>query len=198
LAGAIADPDKAYRDFHEYVEAVDREGSIAVIRRSVSPEDFSLRFSQFLNTYWIYLIGWKLTSGSAEAFGDSNFTQDATAELITTEYYVSCHVAWLTAFTIATIIALFCSIASLALVVQLRGPKLAWDLSTAVRYNPHVAGSDCASYLDDDERSRVMSQTRVVLGDIAPGREVGHVAVSSLRTGEKVGERRLKIGRFYA
>lgn len=54
---------------------------------------------------------------------------------MTAEEIVTSHKASLLAFTIATIIALLWAIASFWLTLQLRGPKLVWDLSTAVRDN---------------------------------------------------------------
>lgn len=211
LAGAIADPDNPFRDY-DYM-AFGLEASIDIISRDVSNADFSNRFGQFLNTYWTYLLGWNLTTGSSDNFNTETSSgqiispgaaaelpvKDANATVISVEDFVTCHRSWLSAFTAATIIALLCAFASLLLTFQLRGPSLVWGISTAMRDNPYIldTSSKCASYLDDDERSRIIGQTRVILADVAPRDEVGHIAISSLGTGDSVQSQRLKKGRLY-
>ena len=51
------------------------------------------------------------------------------------------------------------------------------NVTTMIRDSPYVALPFVTSYMDDEERSGRMGQSRVVLADVAPGQEVGHIAI---------------------
>ena len=199
LVGFIMDPANAFG------------GGLATARLSdQSPDVITQRLAQFINSYWMSRLSYNLTTGD---WGDdfkhfSRCTQGTIGDGINTslletstafvydEYSMfTCDLWWLTAFTISVLVALITSIFGIIVVLRSRGPRLAMSVTTMIRDSPYVALPFVTSYMDDSERSRRMGQTRLILADVAPGHEVGHVAIAQEYKGAELG--RLKEGRLY-
>lgn len=203
LAGFIADPANAFR--------VDIVGSSPEIS-DLSPDIITKRLAQVLNTYWMSSLAWNLTTGDwGENFKDfdpfapgfygiggywNNSLLQTSIATVYDEYNIfTCNLWWLTAFTVSTLIALFTSILGLVVVLRSRGPRLAMNVTTMIRDSLYVELPFVTSYMGDAERSRRTGQTRVILGDVAPSREIGHVAIA--QECEEIEVDRLKRDRLY-
>lgn len=199
LVGFIKNPANAFGDDLTDVGLEDQ-----------SPDVITQRLAQLLNSYWVSNLSYNLTTGD---WGDnfehfSRNTSDTMADgtraspletsvaTVYDEYSMfTCNLWWLTAFTISILVALVISILGLIAVLRSRGPRLAMNVTTMVRDSPYVALPSVTSYMDDEERSRRMGPTRVVLADVAPGHELGHIAIAQMNEGAELG--RLNKGRLY-
>lgn len=165
--------------------------------------------AQVLNTYWITnLAGGMIVGGGDDDFrffdpydttldgstANTSLLEISNATVSTKEQKMTCDIVWLTIFTVSTVVALACSVASLVLVQLTQGPRLAFNVSSLARDSPYVNLPFQASYLDDDDRSKLAADTTVTMGDVAPGdEETGHIALSSLENNSQ----RLRPGRLY-
>lgn len=175
-----------------------------------SPDVITQRLAQVLNSYWVSSLSYNLTTGdwgddfehfarytqgSLSAGTNTSLLETSTATVYDEYSMFICNRWWLTAFTISILVALVTSILGLVVVLRSRGPRLAMNVTTMIRDSPYVALPFVTSYMDDEKRSRRMGKIRVVLADVAPGHEVGHVAIAQVYEGAELG--RLKNGRLY-
>lgn len=199
LVGFIMNPSDAFGD------------SLAGARLSnQSTDTITQRLAQVLNSYWVSSLSYNLTTGD---WGDdfehfnrntqgslrhgqySSLLEVSTATVYDEYNTLTCNLWWLTALTVSVLVALVTSVLGLIAVLRSRGPRLAMNVTTMVRDSPYVVLPTVASHMDDGERSRRVGQTLVVLADVAPGREVGHIAIAQEYEGAELG--RLKKGRLY-
>jgi hypothetical protein len=164
--------------------------------QNVTDSLITARLTQVLNTYWITSIGSQLITGtdatldnanqlnlqflSPSMNGATNMTGTTPATIDTPRHKLHCSIEWLVAFTIVTLIALVSAILGLVLVSMSQGPRLAMNISTILRDNQYSRAVQGGSYLDDSERSRLLHDLTVRIGDVAPGESVGHIAVSTV------------------
>ena len=163
-----------------------------------------------MNSYWILSVGWMMATDKDSSF---NHNPDVGIELSPTtplvpskmaqatihagDEKVVCSFPWLVAFTVSTVIALASAFSDLVITSMATGPRLAMNLSTVIRDNPHVDASSIGSYLDDSERSRILKDTMVRMGDVAHSKEIGHIAIASASIDHGVVVARLWKGRYY-
>lgn len=177
-----------------------------------SVETINRRLAQILNSYWMSNLAYNLTTGD---WGDNyqdfvpssdnslgllpapNVTLLETSMAIVQDQYgvFTCHLGWLTAFTISAFIALLTSVLGLLIIIRNRSPILAMNVTTIVRDSPYVQLPSITSIMDDSERSRRVGHIRVKFGDVACADEVGHVAIATDDGRIEVGE--FRKGRFY-
>ena len=125
-------------------------------------------------------------------------TGTAVATIDTRQDRLHCTISWLVTFTAVTSIALTLAAWGLVVVLLTQGPKLAMNISTMIEDNQYCNVAGVASHMDDGDRSRLLQDLTVRIGDVAPGEAVGHIAVSTVDVGGDgtiVGQ--MKEGRLY-
>lgn len=173
------------------------------------PDIITKRLTQVLNSYWMSSLSSSLTTGDwgdnfqsfrgvgQQYLGDQNISllRNSTATIYDEYNVFTCNLGWLAAFTISTLIALITSISGLVFVVSGSGPRLAMNVTTMLRDSTWVQLPFVTSYMGDAGRSRRTGHTRVILGDVAPGSEVGHIAIAQEH--EEFEVERLRKDRVY-
>lgn len=206
MSGFIEDPANTFA-------AVANFTRYGPLRNVVSQETITLRLTQFMNTYWAVPVGEQLTTGSDDSYADAvnltrgfgtssdtstrtNITANAPATIGTSEEILHCEVSWLSILTITTLIGLIASASGPVLVVVSNGPRLSVNISTMVRDNRYCGAEvDFAgSSNDDNERSKLLANIGVRMGDVKPHESIGHVASSTSRV-ETIGK--LEKDRLY-
>jgi hypothetical protein len=122
----------------------------------------------------------------------------ATVGTLTTK--PACSTPWLVLFTLSSLVALVLSVAGLVLVLRSHGPRLDMNISTVLRDSYYGSGPLYGgSYLSDSERSRLLGETRVRIGDVWPDEGVGYIGITATDPGVNGGRvvGRLKPGRLY-
>ena len=72
------------------------------------------------------------------------------------------------------------------------------NILTILRHNQYSKAVQGGSYLHDNERSRLLHDLTVRIGDVAPGESVGHIAVSTVdAAGWATVVGQLRKGRLY-
>lgn len=72
------------------------------------------------------------------------------------------------------------------------------NISTILRDNQYSKAVQGGSYLHDNERSRLLHDLTVRIGDVAPGKSVGHIPVSIVdAAGCVIVVGKLRKGRLY-
>lgn len=171
------------------------------LTKTITPASFSRSLSQLLNTFWIAGIGDRVLpqgrNANLSAFSDTRF-EGTNATIYSEDDILICNKDWLTALLIATLAPFLAGILNvvLDLMPSSLGPTLSMNISTMIRDNPYVAIPQGGSTLDDSERSRLLRDVKVRLGDVAPAAETGHIAVGSL-SGDKEVVVRLQHRRLY-
>ena len=160
------------------------------ILKTTTPASFSRSLSQLINTYWIASIGGSIMARGANAtpstYPDTRF-ESTDANVETEENILVCNNGWLTALLIATLVPLLAGIVSLIfdLIPSSLGPTLSMNITTMIRDNPYVDIPAGGSTIDDSERSRLLKDVRVRLGDVAPAAKTGHIALGTISNGNE-------------
>lgn len=196
LTGYIADPEAPFEG---------NGGNSKASIYSVSDALVTSRLAQVLNSYWIATVGRQLVMSTDSRFNDSanstsfafvsggrvpttNMTGTTSGTIGSVQQKLHCNTAWLFAFTAVTVIALLVSVAGYVLVVLAQGPRLDMNISTILRDSWYSHPLQGGSYLDDSERSRLLRDLTVRIGDVAPDQNVGYIAVSTVDDGRIIGQ----------
>ncbi|KAF2736798.1 hypothetical protein EJ04DRAFT_562072 [Polyplosphaeria fusca] len=92
---------------------------------------------------------------------------------------VKCQRGWLAALYIATAAMLLAGVFGLVLEFSRKAPGFALNISSLTRDNPYIVLPRGGSTLDSIDRSRLLQDVRVRLGDVKPGDPVGYIAIAS-------------------
>jgi len=139
----------------------------AVSLSNTMADDYSVRLTQILNTYWLSsIVPISITSGldpQAEPYPMSvvNSTRIRYVEV----QYLHCNTTWLALLIIASTLLCLISFMSGVLKLFLRGPNILDPVSALTRPNV-LRMPENATFLDGDERIRLMGHRRVRLGDV--------------------------------
>lgn len=178
------------------------------ILKTTTPAFFSRSLSQLINTYWIASIEGRIMAREGNAtpstYPDTRF-ESTDANVETEENILVCNNGWLIALLIATLVPLLAGIISVIfdLIPSSLDPTLSMNITTMIRENPYVDIPAGGSTLDDSERSRLLQDVRVRLGDVAPAAKTGHIALGTISNGNEddnkkgVGVMRLQLERLY-
>ncbi|KAF2190449.1 hypothetical protein K469DRAFT_746947 [Zopfia rhizophila CBS 207.26] len=163
-------------------------GSTTSVAEAVSKESFSHSLMQLINTFWIASIGDTLIPSDKKATPSefpSTIFENTTANVVEREGILVCNKRWLAVLFVASLAALLACVigAGIGLMPSSIGPSLAMNISTMVRDHPLVEIPAGGCTLDDNERSRLLRDVKVRLGDVEPGADVGRIAVASVGSG---------------
>ncbi|KAF2016902.1 hypothetical protein BU24DRAFT_448696 [Aaosphaeria arxii CBS 175.79] len=158
-------------------------------------ETLGLRLSQILNTYWMVQNFFLHISGSFNA-SDPALTlkralQNATVTETKRQDVLHYDPEWGTLLFISTTLMLFAAVASTVLRIFRTGPDVL-DFISALSLHNGTALLDDGSYLDSDERIRLLKDVRLKIGDADVREPVGRIVVGRE---EAVGD--LRKGRLY-
>ena len=188
----------------------DLSNSPGPVYKVVPPAEFSKSLARLMNTFWLASIGDDVVPASREgayavyldhfggplqAFEYRQFL-NTTAHVTHTNPILVANHRWVSAFLVASFVGLASALGGLVFGILRRGPTLLMNISTTLRDTPFATIPEGGSALDDAERSRVLKRVQVMLGDVAPERELGHIAVATVgRDGEPV--RPLQVRRMF-
>jgi hypothetical protein len=106
-----------------------------------------------------------------------------------------CHKRWLTILLVASMVMFFSGVTTMMLNLTLHVPLVLDSFSSLTRDNPYFQGGlEVGSTLDGSERARRLGHIRVRLGDVAGHRDIGHIAIRSMKDGVVS---KLEHGRLY-
>jgi len=165
--------------------------SFEVDLSSIGVETLAFRLTQIINTYWMATSFTGDVTGAYQPFGLSTTTMNTTAIVQTTEKYLHCNKRWLALLSIATIVILCAALLSGILSFLRIGPNVTDYLSALTRaYQvPTLPGG---SYLDAEERVKLLKHINLRVGDSSPDKEIGNIVIGSTRN-----VRGLEMGRLY-
>ncbi|KAF2003067.1 hypothetical protein P154DRAFT_561548 [Amniculicola lignicola CBS 123094] len=99
---------------------------------------------------------------------------------------LKCQRSWLAALFVATSAMFLSGVFGLVLECTRKAPDFALNLSSLTRDNPYIRLPPGGSTLDSIDRTRLLRNVRIRLGDVKPDDPVGYVAIASYDRGEKV------------
>ncbi|KAK4617644.1 hypothetical protein CLAFUR4_12331 [Fulvia fulva] len=171
IQGYLANPDfPASPNEEQTVYKVDRH-------------DFSIRLAQLLNSFWLLSAGPYATpygiDGDTRGNGQAVQISEAHGRAVRAFQVIQCHTIWLVFLIVASTFLMAACILSAVLRPRWNAVELSLNVSSMTRDTPYVNVPDGGSYLDGDERSRLLREYKVMFGDVAPQKEVGDLAVAS-------------------
>lgn len=158
----------------------------------VSKSDFEIRLGQVLNTIYLasispYSMLGNLTNGNASTI--SNKGQETRFE---SRYRVNW--AFFAVFAAACVLLFVSAVAAITLKVLAPAPDILGYVSSLTRDNPYVDIPEGGSTLGGVERSLLLKDMKLRLGDVAPEDDrVGHIGIGSV---DRV--KQLYVGRLYS
>jgi hypothetical protein len=162
---------------------------------AVPLEIFSNRLAMVLNTHLHASLNLSILLGDNEitpATADYRW-QNSTADWSEPITIYRVRRSWFVLFTISTAVLAVCAVANLVLRCMIRVPDFLGSVSALTRDSPFVHVQTPASTADGVERTLLLRDRRVVIGDVQPENPVGRIALSDA-PGTIV---RLKPGRKY-
>ena len=164
---------------------------------------FSQRFTQLVNTFWIdniapFAVTGKLTfpNASAENTIQQGYnTVNTTGHIETEEIVLWCHRTWLGLLLIASSAMFLAGIANALLTGLRKGPDVLDRFSAQLRDNPYTENFQDLSMEHASHQARRFGRAKVILGDVKPESEIGHVAIAT--PSSQVVVTKLRSGRMY-
>lgn len=214
LAGYIVNPAEPFfadgnRDLRKNANGGVSVPSILTIEDSL----ITSRFAQVVNSYYMACIGNVLITASDDMWQETlekdrnltaeydgaitNATSSSAITITTPREKFICSLPWLLIFTAVTLLSLISTVTGLVFTLQIKGPRLAMNVTTMLRDNLYSNLGQNASYMDDDHRSRKTRELKVRIGDVAPDRDVGHIAIATIADDNSSGVVGLRRGRLY-
>ncbi|KAF2442984.1 hypothetical protein P171DRAFT_486945 [Karstenula rhodostoma CBS 690.94] len=150
---------------------------------------FALRLGQMLNAFLSLCAGaYAVPNGlegdiASKEQGILQFqanTSSTTAHVATSRAIITCHKGWLVALLIASLVLLVANVASITLQAHRVMPELALNCSALLRDSAYVATGTRGTHLDSYERSRLMKDVKVKLGNAAAAEKVGILTVGEM------------------
>jgi hypothetical protein len=162
----------------------------------LSAATFSMRFTQLVNTYWLSaIVPTTILTNVQDGNIESERRIGMDGSIIRSEQVFLCHKRWLTILLFASLVVFFSGLTTMILNSTLRVPHVLDSFSSLTRDNPYFQGGpEVGSSLDGAKRARRLVYVRVRLGDVAPHRDIGHIAIRSIEDGVAS---KLEHGRLY-
>lgn len=175
---------------------------------------FSVRLSHVMNTYWLGSVYPQAMTGDFASLpantnssgggggADPSLTLHTEAQLSTLKEIYSCDWAWLGIYSLASFVLLIAAIVCVVLDHLTVIPDILCACSSLTRDNPFVRVPRGGSTLNGFERSRLLKDMRVRLGDVkstdsAPGEpRVGYLAFANEEDADRIERRTVKYGRY--
>ncbi len=178
----------------------------------ITEEVFSARFSQLLNTFWLasqstYTI---IDQGGANISSFYNLTTEqptlgyrmATADILETRPVYQANFVWVALLLVVSLVLFLCALASLVTRLLILAPDMLGFVSTLTKDNALFQEHDVmalSSTLSGQDRARKLRHLRVMIADVRPEDEIGHIALAPVEKEDSERERqtRLRKGRLY-
>lgn len=179
----------------------------------LAPNVFARRLGQLMNTWWMVSIAREtLSSGVSGGLSGRTDPRPGISDLIllrvdtasgdsTQEVpVIKCRQGWFVALLLTSMVLLLAGAIPPIVRAWARAPAFTLLVSTLLRDTPYFDAPEAGSTLDSTQRSRLLKQRAVRLGDVMPKEPVGHLAIGAWSGGEE-GEQwpaRVQKGRLYA
>jgi hypothetical protein len=155
---------------------------------SLPRDSFATSLAQLINTMWLSIVGRNVISiGRTQSASD--FLADpiyevsnvltSTGNRTESDVFI-CHPGWLAVLILATMTIFLAGVTGIILTALSKGPDLAMNMSTVLRESKNVNIPDGGTALDDDERGRLLKNTKVRIGDVAPRADVGRIGIGTI------------------
>ncbi|KAE8387093.1 hypothetical protein BDV23DRAFT_174941 [Aspergillus alliaceus] len=147
-------------------------------------QEFSERLTQIINTYYLGSISTMAITGNISAASDRKrdpgpFVRFADGTLVTWEpyrYVVS--PGWMTVFVVSSVVMLVAAMYTAVIMHITNIPDILGYVSTLTRDNEHSSFPHGGSMLDGLERSHLLKDMPVRLGDVRAGEPNGYLALT--------------------
>ncbi|KAB8229002.1 uncharacterized protein BDW43DRAFT_322431 [Aspergillus alliaceus] len=147
-------------------------------------QEFSERLTQIINTYYLGSISTMAITGNMSAASDRKrdpgpFVRFANGTLVTWEpyrYVVS--PGWMTVFVVSSVVMLVAAMYTAVIMHITNIPDILGYVSTLTRDNEHSSFPHGGSMLDGLERSHLLKDMPVRLGDVRAGEPNGYLALT--------------------
>ena len=161
----------------------------------VGPTMLALGLEKIFNTYWMCHLGQGTAAGSFEVdYEDlvrSHNIYNTTGSFTNFESYYHFNTTWLALLLVASLLLLIISLVS-AIVSFLRIGPDATDFMSGLTRSYQIVQFGLPSYLDCNERIRLLPDLKLRIGDLAPEEDVGRIVIGP---NDSVGT--LRKERFY-
>lgn len=155
------------------------------------------RFSQLMNTYRLAGIAPASITGSLNIGGNGTDAismeitiRHGTMTIFVHDHYFHCNKGWLLALLLASCILMLNSISSAILRMCTLGPDILGLISALTAKYP-ITASPMGSYLDDNEKVRMLGDLRIRIGDAEASEAIGYIAISNINKAEPLSQGRL-------
>jgi len=155
----------------------------------INPSLFAQRLVQLLNTWWVASIGREVVSSGVKmgSVGRDSPSSGEPLRLLTTNSILShqvdtiaCMDPWFITLVAVSAVLIVASVVPLALRLCTHAPAFSLLVSTMLKDSPYFEAPNTGSTLESSDRSRLLRHRRVRFGDVAPGDDIGYLAVGSL------------------
>ncbi|KAI9737977.1 MAG: hypothetical protein M1834_009347 [Cirrosporium novae-zelandiae] len=157
---------------------------------SVGAEKVAFRLSQILNTYWMAASFSSAVVGAPQN-NIENYTLNTTAIVQNPEKYLHTDLRWLAILCIAITVMFCATLLSGTFAFLSIGPDATDYLSAWTRSHQAISLPG-GSYLDAEERIRLLKDVELQIGDSRPEEEVGNIVIGPVQSVS-----RLETGRLY-
>ena len=166
---------------------------------NISAAEFGISLSELFNTYWLSSIapvdvisGLQATPSSNDNSVENNLHVINSERAVYSQVqYLHCDMTWFGLLVVSSLLLFLASIAAGILRLFLRGPDVL-DIVSALTMPNTVKVPGNGSFMDRDERSRLLAEKRIRLGDVSVGDGFGRTAI-----GDEGKVREFQEGRFY-
>ncbi|KAH0537230.1 hypothetical protein FGG08_005972 [Glutinoglossum americanum] len=153
---------------------------------SIPRDLFTSRLNLAFNTYWLPSLGFTPTAFAGNLptnFNLSNFFDalNTTATITTSQERYVCDRAWLSILLISASILFVTGLVGYILDYMSKSPDILGYMSTLTRDSPYMDLPSGGTALDGDERARLLKDVQLTVADVDWSRDVGHIALSTLR-----------------
>lgn len=169
----------------------------------LDPGTFGLRFGQLFNTYIMSLLGYQnipngfnqdfVTDPNGYEFPIGVLNASNASFWYETEVLV-CHTGWLVVLIISTSAIIIAVVIGALIPLFCKSPPSLLNATALVKDNPYADIPHTGSTLGGYERSKLLKNVRVKIGDVAAESEVGHISIGTLAGNDgvqKLSRRRL-------
>lgn len=170
----------------------DSDGGISYVDiASLSLTTFTERFALLFNTYWHSFCNLQAMTqseiglGFGASFPLNVMFRSVDAETAIPGQHFVVNFAWLAVYLVCCVVALLAGIWALILQYHTLVPDVLGSVSAQIKENPYTPVCQGGSALDAKEFARHVMHLPVKLADVRPQEEVGHIALTSLGTGEE-------------
>lgn len=167
---------------------------------TVDNKNFSDRFTQILNTFWLDSIANRAILGSLNnsiraGYGTGNMMEGILSEgqdrsqdgynIRQTQAGVRipiklmrCSVPWYLTLMLASLLLLLASITTIAVNMSCKSPDILTSFTSLLRYNQYADMPPHCSLDDSTDVAQHLQKTRVLFGNVRPGEDIGYATVA--------------------